>query len=55
MRVDLFPESARAYEFLGDMWAAKKDATKARADYEQSLTRNADNAALREKMDKLGR
>ncbi len=54
MRIDLYPESARAYEALGDLWAAKGEAKKARALYEQALARNGGDPRVREKLDKLG-
>jgi predicted alpha/beta superfamily hydrolase len=54
LRTELYPESFRAWEFLGDVWAAKGDAAKARGYYEQALEKGADPAAIREKLDKLG-
>jgi tetratricopeptide (TPR) repeat protein len=55
IRTELYPESFRAWEFLGDVWAAKGDAAKARGYYERALEKGADPAAIREKLDKLGR
>jgi predicted alpha/beta superfamily hydrolase len=54
VRTELYPESFRAWEFLGDVWAAKGDAAKARGYYDQALEKGADPAAIREKLDKLG-
>ena len=53
IRVDLFPDSYRAYDFLGDVWSAKGDASKAREYYTKALWRSPDNAAIREKLDEL--
>jgi Tfp pilus assembly protein PilF len=55
MRVELYPESARAYEFLGDVWAAKGEVDKARGYYQQAMARSGENPRIREKIDKLGR
>ncbi len=54
MRVELYPESARAYEALGDLWAAKGETDKARTLYEEALARNGGDPRVREKLDKLG-
>jgi len=54
MRVARFPEHPRPYEALGDLWAAKGDAQKARGYYAQALARNGYPARIREKIDKLG-
>ncbi len=54
IRTDLYPESAQAYEFLGDVWAGKGDIRKARTYYEQALARNPDAAEIREKLNDLG-
>jgi predicted alpha/beta superfamily hydrolase len=54
MRVRLYPESFRAYEFLGDVWAGKGDIERARGYYEQALERSGGNPGLREKIAKLG-
>ncbi len=54
IRTDLYPESWRARDFLGDLWAAKGDTEKARTYYQQALRLGGDPAALREKLDKLG-
>jgi predicted alpha/beta superfamily hydrolase len=53
IRAALYPESYRAYEFLGDVWAARADVERALGYYEQALARKPDNAALREKLNKL--
>ena len=53
--IELYPESFRGYEFLGDVWAAKGEKAKARGYYEQALARNANNRAITEKIGKLGR
>jgi predicted alpha/beta superfamily hydrolase len=55
IRTELYPESFRAWEFLGDVWAAKGEAEKARGYYERALESGGDAAALREKLEKLGR
>ena len=54
IRADLYPESFRAYEFLGDLWTSKGDVEKARSYYEQALAKNPGNAALHEKLNELG-
>ncbi len=54
MRVDLYPESYRAHEFLGDAYAAQGEVQQARTHYEHALARSAGNARIREKLDKLG-
>jgi hypothetical protein len=54
IRVELYPESSRAYEFLGDVWAAKGDVEKARVYYEDALARSPDDDAIREKLNELG-
>lgn len=40
MRVDMYPDDARGYEFLGDVWAARADTARARDYYERALARN---------------
>jgi predicted alpha/beta superfamily hydrolase len=55
IRTQLYPQSFRAYEFLGDVWAGKGEAERARRYFEQALARGGDPAALRQKMDELGR
>jgi predicted negative regulator of RcsB-dependent stress response len=55
MRVELYPESAGAHEFLGDAWAASGDVDRARGSYEEALAHGGDEARVREKMDKLAR
>jgi len=54
IRTERYPESFRAWEFLGDVWAAKGEVEKARGYYEQALELGGDAAALREKLAKLG-
>jgi pimeloyl-ACP methyl ester carboxylesterase len=54
MRVARFPDHPRPYEALGDLWAAKGDAQKARAYYEQALARNGYADRIRGKIEKLG-
>ena len=49
----LYPRSGRAEEFLGDVWAAKNDAQKARSYYEQALAKRPGIPRVREKIDKL--
>jgi hypothetical protein len=50
---DLYPESFRSYEFLGDVAAARGNAQNARALYEQALARSPGNARIREKLGEL--
>jgi hypothetical protein len=54
MRVARFPEHPRPYEALGDLWAARGDAAKARGYYEQALARNGYEPRIRRKIDGLG-
>ena len=54
IRAALYPESFRAYVFLGDAWAAKGDRERARSYYEQALRRAPDNASIKEKLGELG-
>ena len=53
IRAELYPESYRAYEFLGDVWADKGEVETARRYYEQALARDQGNAAIKEKLDEL--
>ncbi len=55
IRAELYPESFGAYEFLGDVWADKGDVGKARGYYERALAKSPNQAAVREKLDALGR
>lgn len=55
MRVGLYPESYRAYAFLGDLWAEKGEVDKARSYYQQALARRPDAIGVREKLGQLGR
>jgi uncharacterized protein len=55
MHVAQYPEDARAYEFLGDVRAARGEVERARRYYEQALARNGDRSRVREKVGKLGR
>jgi len=54
IRTELYPESFRAFEFLGDIWAEKGEAGKARIYYEQALARSPDNDSIRTKLQELG-
>jgi hypothetical protein len=54
MRVARSPDHPRPYEALGDLWAAKGDAAKARGYYEQALARNGYEPRLRRKINRLG-
>jgi predicted alpha/beta superfamily hydrolase len=54
-RARLYPESFQAYEFLGDLWAARGDAERARSYYTEALERAPENAEIREKLDSLDR
>jgi hypothetical protein len=54
MRVARFPEHPRPYEALGDLWAAKGDAEKARGYYDQALARNGYADRIRRKIGRLG-
>lgn len=53
LRVQTYPEDARGYEFLGDAWAGRDQAT-ARKYYEQALSKNPDNGRIRGKLERLG-
>jgi len=53
--VELYPEYPHAYEFLGDVWVARGDTTRARSYYGQALERKPDDSRLREKIGRLGR
>jgi predicted alpha/beta superfamily hydrolase len=55
IRTELYPESYRAYVFLGDVWAARGDKAKARSYFEQALAKSPGNPNVRERLDKLGR
>lgn len=55
MSIGVYPEDFRAYEFLGDVWAARGEVDKARGYYEQALARRPGNARLEEKLEKLAR
>lgn len=55
MQIEYYPEDHRAYELLGDLWAAMGSSEKAREYYERALARNADDQRVREKIGKLGR
>ncbi|MFN0178303.1 MAG: alpha/beta hydrolase-fold protein [Gemmatimonadales bacterium] len=52
--IDLYPNSHRGYDRLGDLWKAKGDLKKARAYYEQSLARNPNNKHAKDMLGKLG-
>jgi predicted alpha/beta superfamily hydrolase len=54
MAIDLYPNSHRGYDRLGDLWKAKGDQKKARAFYEQSLARNPNNKYAKDMLGKLG-
>jgi len=54
IRAELYPESFRAYEFLGDVWADKGEVEKARGYYEQAIAKSPDHPAIKEKLDILG-
>ncbi len=53
MRAHLYPDSWRAFGFLGDIYAARDDRVKARSNYEQALAKGADPANIRSKIEKL--
>jgi predicted alpha/beta superfamily hydrolase len=53
IRAELYPESYRAQEFLGDVWAAKGEVEKARGYYEQALAKNPGSEAIRDKLSAL--
>lgn len=55
IRADLYPESFKAYEFLGDTYAGQNDPERARSYYEQALVRSPDNEAIEGKLADLGR
>ncbi len=50
IRAELYPESARAHEFLGDLWAKRGEREKARQHYETALAHDPDNADLQAKL-----
>jgi predicted alpha/beta superfamily hydrolase len=54
MATDLYPNSHRGYDRLGDLWKAKGDQKKARAYYEQSLAKNPNNKHAKDMLGKLG-
>jgi hypothetical protein len=54
MRVELYPESWRGWDFLGDVRAAQGEAARARECWEEALRRNPDAEAVREKLEGLG-
>jgi predicted alpha/beta superfamily hydrolase len=54
IRAELYPESFRAYEFLGDARAGQGDLEKARRYYELALAKSPDHAAIRDKLNALG-
>jgi len=51
--VDLYPDSYRGYDRMGNVWMAKGDRKKARAYYEQSLAKNPSNQNARDMLKKL--
>jgi predicted alpha/beta superfamily hydrolase len=51
---ELYPADYRNYDRLGALWLARGDKAKARAYYEQSLTKNPDNVVAREQLKKIG-
>ena len=54
MRVSLYPESHRAHEFLGDIWAAREDHARARRHFEEALRHAPGHDGLEEKLRALG-
>lgn len=52
--MELYPDSHRAAEFLGDVWAAKGDKARALGYYEQALAKSPGNDGLDEKISQLG-
>lgn len=55
IRTELYPESFRAYELLGDIYAQRDEPERARSYYEQALARSPGNESIREKLGGLGR
>ena len=53
IRTELYPESFRAFEFLGDVWGARGDVERARGYYDEALVRDPGNVEIREKRDDL--
>jgi predicted alpha/beta superfamily hydrolase len=51
---ELYPETSRAFEFLGDAWAAEGEIEKARDYYQDALARSPDDDGIREKLSGLG-
>ena len=49
-----YPENARAPAFLGDVWAARGDAERARSYWQKALVLDPDNAEVLRKLKELG-
>lgn len=55
IRTRLYPESFRAHEFLGDVYAGRGDPERARSYYEEALARSPGNESIEEKLGGLER
>jgi uncharacterized protein len=53
MATELYPDSHRGYDRLGDAWKARGDQKKARGYYEQSLAKNPNSPHAKEMLAKL--
>lgn len=51
--VELYPNSYRSYDRLGNIWMARGDQQKARGYFEQSLVRNPNNKNAKEMLSKM--
>lgn len=55
IRTALYPESFRAYELLGAVYAEREQPERARSYYEEALARSPGNDSIEEKLGGLGR
>jgi len=53
VQTEIYPESFRGYDRLGDLWAAKGDQAKARSYYQQALEHSPGRKSIEEKLAKL--
>ena len=51
--VELYPNSYRSYDRLGNIWLARRDQQKARGYFEQSLVRNPNNKNAKDMLSKM--
>lgn len=54
MGMELYPDSPRPPDFLGDIWAARGEEARARGYWERALARSPGNEAIQKKLDELG-